>query len=57
MGLVGNTSNIENIEDEVGDVMICLSLLCADLGIDIEAATKAKFNKTSLKYNLSTVWE
>lgn len=57
MGLVGNTTDITCIEDEVGDVMICLSLLCADLGIDIELATKRKFNKTSTKYNLKTMWE
>lgn len=57
LGLVGNTTDITHIADEVGDVMICLSLLCADLGIDIELATKGKFNKTSTKYNLNTMWE
>lgn len=56
-GLVGNTTDITRIADEVGDVMICLSLLCKDLGIDIELATKQKFNKTSTKYSLQTMWE
>lgn len=57
MGLVGNKTSREAIADEVGDVMICLSLLCAELNIDLEQATKAKFNKTSIKYNLTTMWE
>ena len=53
---VGTTTSLTEIEDEVGDVIVTLSLLCADLGIDIEQATINKFNKTSEKYKLDTKW-
>lgn len=54
---IGSKTNMKEIEDEVGDVIVTLSLLCADLGIDIEQATINKFNATSEKYNLITKWE
>lgn len=57
LGLVGSTTDLSEIEDEVGDVIITLALLCNDLGIDIEKATINKFNKTSIKNNLGTKWE
>lgn len=56
-GLVGSKTDMTEIEDEVGDVIITLSLLCNDLGIDIKQATINKFNKTSLKNNLNTMWD
>ena len=43
----------EALSEEVGDVMITLDLLCSQFGIDIEEATRDKFNKTSRKYDLS----
>ena len=54
---IGSKTTLKEIEDEVGDVIITLSLLCADLGIDIEQATINKFNSTSEKYDLRTMWE
>jgi NTP pyrophosphatase (non-canonical NTP hydrolase) len=54
---IGSKTSIKEIEDEVGDVIVTLSLLCSDLGIDIEKATINKFNATSEKYNLVTKWE
>lgn len=54
---VGSKTNLKEIEDEVGDVIVTLSLLCSDLGIDIEQSTINKFNATSEKYNLVTKWE
>ena len=54
---IGSKTSIKEIEDEVGDVIITLSLLCSDLGIDIEQSTINKFNATSEKYNLTTKWE
>ncbi len=60
MGNVESTEDIvTNMKEEVGDVVICLDLLCIELqklGIDIDIgeATKAKFNKTSIKNGLVT---
>lgn len=54
---VGSKTNLKEIEDEVGDVIVTLALLCSDLGIDIEQSTINKFNATSEKYNLTTKWE
>ena len=51
---IGSKTTLKEIEDEVGDVVVTLSLLCSDLGIDIEQATINKFNATSEKYNLIT---
>lgn len=38
------------IEDEVADIVILLSYLCADLEIDIDAAVSGKLKKNELKY-------
>lgn len=54
---IGSKTSIKEIEDEVGDVIVTLSLLCSNLGIDIEKATINKFNATSEKYDLRTMWE
>ena len=55
-GWAGTTKNLEDLADEVGDVMITLESLVARYGIDIEAATRNKFNKTSVKYGLKTMF-
>jgi len=34
---------------ELGDVMVCIDLVAAVLGVDVEAATREKFNATSDK--------
>jgi hypothetical protein len=39
--------------EEMADVLICLDLLAMSEGIDLGAATVAKFNATSEKYGLS----
>lgn len=54
LGLRGTRATKEELEDEIGDVRICLSLLAIDLGIDDELAARKKFNKTSEKYGLAT---
>lgn len=41
--------HIEKARTEVGDVLICLDLICAQLGINIEECTRDKFNGTSEK--------
>lgn len=48
--LVGSPPDNENLMEELGDVMICLSLICMHLHIspaEFIAATRKKFNKTS----------
>lgn len=53
-GILGSTATMEDIEDEVGDVVISLTLLCEQIGISLGKAVIRKFNKTSTKYNLET---
>lgn len=55
-GMVSSLSEeeaIEALKEEVGDVLITLDLLCKEFDIDIEKATRRKFDKTSSKYGLS----
>lgn len=52
-GLRGSTATREQLAEELGDVMICLALLANAAGIDLESATVAKFNASSLKLGLS----
>ena len=53
-GMVGTRVNRQDVEDEFGDVMVCLSILAGEMGINLEDVTRRKFNKTSEKYNLET---
>ncbi len=56
-GLVGSRDNVNKLEEEIGDVMICLRLLGEKLGIDVSRAERKKFNKTSNDRGLKTrVW-
>ena len=53
LGMPGGVSfgqSMQDIADELGDVVICCSLLANKLGIDLGAATARKFNKTSEKH-------
>jgi NTP pyrophosphatase (non-canonical NTP hydrolase) len=54
MGKVGTRATIEELAEELADVVICADLIAMDQGIDLEAAIREKFNKTSEKYNLKT---
>ncbi|MBL8069938.1 MAG: nucleotide pyrophosphohydrolase [Nitrospira sp.] len=38
------------VEDEIADVVILLSYLCHDLGLDVNAAVLAKLKKNDAKY-------
>ena len=40
----------ESIEDEIADIAILLSYLCADMGIDVDAAVERKLKKNAKKY-------
>ena len=46
-GLPGSRVDQKNLVEEVGDVLICLDLLCMGLCIDIEHSVTEKFNLTS----------
>lgn len=54
-GLVGNKEGVtslsllNDLEKELADIQIYLDLLAADLGIDLGAATRKKFNETSVR--------
>ena len=40
----------ERVEDEIADVVILLSYLCHDLGLDVNAAVSSKLKKNEVKY-------
>jgi NTP pyrophosphatase (non-canonical NTP hydrolase) len=54
MGIRGSRASVEQAEEEAADGVICIDLICADLGIDLWAAVRRKFNKTSDKNGLTT---
>jgi NTP pyrophosphatase (non-canonical NTP hydrolase) len=56
-GIGGNGVSMSDLVDEIGDVMIALDLLCKTLNVDIEAAARSKFNKTTVKLGLKTLME
>ena len=49
LGLPGSRATREQLEDELGDALICLSLLALEYDVDMDAAAARKFNKTSDK--------
>lgn len=53
MGLVGSRDTWEHLAEELADVVICADLIAMDVGIDLDAAVRRKFNMTSEKYGLS----
>lgn len=57
LGLKGSRCTMDDLESEFGDVVITLSLLADELGIDLEKATKDKFNDTSAKMGFWTKFE
>lgn len=54
LGMVGSTSNQEELGDELADVIITAHNSARQAGIDLNAATIRKFNKTSDKYGFAT---
>ena len=53
-GIKGSTATLQEIEEEMGDIVICLDLLADELGIDLGQAVIDKFNKTSAMNGLTT---
>lgn len=56
-GIKGSTATVEDIADEMSDAIIALDLLANNLNINLGEAIKTKFNKTSMKYDLTTFIE
>ena len=54
MGFVGGSPDTTNLEEEIGDVAICLDLLAVRYNIDLGKAITKKFNKTSEKHGFKT---
>lgn len=54
LGLRGSRATIDDAKEEIGDVAICLGLICNDLGIDMWEAIKFSFNRVSEKHDLKT---
>lgn len=53
LGIATSEASLLDLAEELADVMICVDLLAAETGIDLDEAVKNKFNKTSDKYGLS----
>ncbi|TDT94887.1 MazG-like nucleotide pyrophosphohydrolase family protein [Azorhizobium sp. AG788] len=49
-GWRGTRATPEDLADEFGDALICLYNLAEKMGVDLDAAAIAKFNRTSEKY-------
>lgn len=54
-GIKGTTVELDDIEDEMGDLVVSLDLLASELGINLGMAVMNKFNKTSRKYDMRTL--
>jgi NTP pyrophosphatase (non-canonical NTP hydrolase) len=52
MGWRGSRATREQLEEELGDVLICLDKLAGFYGVDLADATRRKFNATSDKVGL-----
>lgn len=52
LGWVGSRAQEQDFADECADVLICLDKLARRRGVDLIAATTAKFNATSDKVGL-----
>jgi NTP pyrophosphatase (non-canonical NTP hydrolase) len=51
MGLRGSRVTMQELSEEFGDAQITLDLCAMTMGIDLELATRHKFNATSAKNN------
>ena len=51
-GIAGSTATLAEVSEEMGDCIIAIDLLAADLGLDLGLATRTKFDATSDKYGL-----
>lgn len=54
IGIRGSRASKDDLEEELGDAIICLYLIGMHMDIDPDKAARKKFNKTSEKYGLQT---
>ena len=54
LGIRGSRSSPHALAEELADVVICVDLICAAYGINLDLAVIRKFNDTSEKYGLTT---
>jgi len=54
LGIRGSRATKEQLAEELADVIICVDLLAMEFNIDLSEAVRAKFNATSVKYDLPT---
>ena len=54
LGIRGTRTTVGHTAEELADVVICADLIAMELGIDLGEAVRAKFNATSVKYDLPT---
>lgn len=52
LGLRGSRASHEQLEQEIADILIVLSLVANSFDINLEEVTRRKFNATSDKLNL-----
>ena len=53
LGLVGSTTNLEHLAQELADVVICADLIAMQEKIDLASAIAAKFNNASFKHHFN----
>ena len=56
LNLVGGKTDLDGIKEELADVMICADLIAMDLGIELGPEIQRKFDKTSRKYGLASMF-
>lgn len=54
MGMVGGSSDQQNLKEEIGDVLISLERIAEYYDLDLWECTVDKFNKTSDKHGFDT---
>lgn len=54
LGIAGSRDTVEHLAEELADAIICIDLIAAAEGIDMDAAVRTKFNATSEKVGLRT---
>ena len=54
LGIRGSRDTLEHLAQELADVVICVDLIAAKVGIDLSDAVRDKFNATSEKVGLTT---
>lgn len=57
LNLAGAKTDLNGIREELADVLICADLIAMDLGIDLGPEIQKKFDKTSKKYDLKSMFD